>query len=480
MAHVHTLSVADTAAIAGVLAMASVAMGDTEPVNETFPGELLTGSVFGVSILGNLEDRDCGGGFGYASVGLPPPEAGECPMPDTLMRAWVQFGLTEVDDNSSPLGDGFASAIYGATPYYDYDYGYRAVLEITGTQNMYWNHGFPHGEIGRFEGFLTWRDAGGASLGTETFDETFRLGNEIFGFEIFGVPAGTETYDVELDNDACITSSCNRPDTFLGLFDAGGNLIDTDDDSSFAGNGTASLISAPLDGETLLEWRVTGTGNTDFTPDFLHGQLGQWEMIVDFFGPSGWLGGTYVDDMPFVAGDEVFSGFFDVPTGADFVELWIDNTIQFCPCDIDFYTIEGLLADTEYEVSIAENNTWLLVAWMDQAGYPNDTTDWEPMLVTTDGEGFLYLAVTGGSDYDLLGGHEESGDYEVGVALGGPPPCNAADLAEPYGLLDLSDINAFAAAFLANDPLADLEPDGLFDLSDITTFINAFVQGCFR
>jgi hypothetical protein len=33
-----------------------------------------------------------------------------------------------------------------------------------------------------------------------------------------------------------------------------------------------------------------------------------------------------------------------------------------------------------------------------------------------------------------------------------PTPCNAADLAEPFGLLDLSDINAFASAFLGERP----------------------------
>jgi hypothetical protein len=61
----------------------------------------------------------------------------------------------------------------------------------------------------------------------------------------------------------------------------------------------------------------------------------------------------------------------------------------------------------------------------------------------------------------------------------GPAGCNPADLAEPFGVLDLSDINAFATGFTAQDPIADLAPpQGVFDLSDINAFITAFIAGC--
>jgi hypothetical protein len=59
------------------------------------------------------------------------------------------------------------------------------------------------------------------------------------------------------------------------------------------------------------------------------------------------------------------------------------------------------------------------------------------------------------------------------------PSCNVADLAEPFGLLDLADIVAFATAFAAQNPAADLsEPFGVFDLDDIVAFITAFEAGC--
>ncbi len=56
--------------------------------------------------------------------------------------------------------------------------------------------------------------------------------------------------------------------------------------------------------------------------------------------------------------------------------------------------------------------------------------------------------------------------------------CNAADLAEPFGLLDLADVVAFVTAFSAMDDAADLDGNMLWDLADVTAFIGAFTAGC--
>jgi len=59
------------------------------------------------------------------------------------------------------------------------------------------------------------------------------------------------------------------------------------------------------------------------------------------------------------------------------------------------------------------------------------------------------------------------------------PSCNAADLAEPFGQLDFSDVVAFLTAFGAVDPAADLaEPLGQFDFSDVVAFLSIFAIGC--
>ncbi|MBZ0172491.1 MAG: hypothetical protein K8E66_08950, partial [Phycisphaerales bacterium] len=57
-------------------------------------------------------------------------------------------------------------------------------------------------------------------------------------------------------------------------------------------------------------------------------------------------------------------------------------------------------------------------------------------------------------------------------------PC-PADLAEPFGILDLADITAFVTGFQVEDPAVDFaEPFGVFDLADITAFVASFAAGC--
>lgn len=56
-------------------------------------------------------------------------------------------------------------------------------------------------------------------------------------------------------------------------------------------------------------------------------------------------------------------------------------------------------------------------------------------------------------------------------------PC-AADLAPPYGVLDLSDISTFVQGFMTQNPIADLSGEGVFDLQDISMFVTAFTGGC--
>lgn len=64
------------------------------------------------------------------------------------------------------------------------------------------------------------------------------------------------------------------------------------------------------------------------------------------------------------------------------------------------------------------------------------------------------------------------------AASAGASGCNAADISEPFGVLDLSDITAFTTAFLAQDPAADLDNNNIYDLTDIQLFVTAFVGGC--
>ncbi len=65
---------------------------------------------------------------------------------------------------------------------------------------------------------------------------------------------------------------------------------------------------------------------------------------------------------------------------------------------------------------------------------------------------------------------------------GTPDDCEnncPADLAEPFGTLDFSDVLAFLTAFGSMDPAADYAlPVGTFDFSDVLAFLSAFGDGC--
>lgn len=57
--------------------------------------------------------------------------------------------------------------------------------------------------------------------------------------------------------------------------------------------------------------------------------------------------------------------------------------------------------------------------------------------------------------------------------------CNAADIADPSGVLDLADVQAFVAGFTSQDPVSDLAPPaGVFDLADVQLFVTEFLAGC--
>jgi DNA-binding beta-propeller fold protein YncE len=56
--------------------------------------------------------------------------------------------------------------------------------------------------------------------------------------------------------------------------------------------------------------------------------------------------------------------------------------------------------------------------------------------------------------------------------------CCPADLAEPFGVLDLADIGAFVSGFTDQDPIADINGDGIFDLGDVSAFVTSFLAGC--
>ncbi|MEZ6242697.1 MAG: VCBS repeat-containing protein [Phycisphaerales bacterium] len=80
---------------------------------------------------------------------------------------------------------------------------------------------------------------------------------------------------------------------------------------------------------------------------------------------------------------------------------------------------------------------------------------------------------------DLVFLNNASGDVSVVLNACDAGGCNEADLAEPFGTLDFSDVIAFLTAFGTMGAPADLaEPFGTWDFSDVIAFLGAFGVGC--
>jgi len=100
--------------------------------------------------------------------------------------------------------------------------------------------------------------------------------------------------------------------------------------------------------------------------------------------------------------------------------------------------------------------------------------------------GRLSLASAGGGALISAWADDRAGNEDVFAqrinsdgTLGGTGGCSVADLAEPFGSLDFSDVVAFLTAFGSMATEADLAPPiGVFDFSDVVAFLGAFGAGC--
>lgn len=112
-----------------------------------------------------------------------------------------------------------------------------------------------------------------------------------------------------------------------------------------------------------------------------------------------------------------------------------------------------------------------------------DPATWQQASITLEipaGTTFVAIALGAHEDVEQNDHPPFHGHYFDDAALSfSHPTCSPADLAEPFGVLDFSDIFAFLGSFVAMDPAVDLaEPFGVFDFSDVFAFLQAFGAGC--
>ena len=226
------------------------------------------------------------------------------------------------------------------------------------------------------------------------------------------------------------------------------------------------------------------------TPNSLYGQ---WDAFVSPFGPNlpdvgSFVGGTLPEEfLPFNVFDaNEASGSFIVSSGniysfsglvAPQIELpgfglgddYITTIlVQFRTLGSEFDSTSALLNNTIQPVETVE----LL---REEVGGQFGGALVDTLLrfeVEGNLDGYTINFIAGASSMSL---DRVAVDAFTQQAAGG---CNSADLAEPFGVLDLSDINTFVTAFSGNDLLADLNGDEVLDLADIGLFVGDFTGGC--
>ncbi|MEM1184526.1 MAG: alpha-amylase family glycosyl hydrolase [Planctomycetota bacterium] len=245
-------------------------------------------------------------------------------------------------------------------------------------------------------------------------------------YEVTIPPYGYALIETDLDRPAA------PPITIDGQLDAEYTEITT---------GPGGSIWAAVDGDTLyLATEPASSGRDRFI------------VVADEPGglaPAMWGKSGFVASHDAYVGNEAdnnWTGWFDAigpvgPVSAQYLEAGLDLADQF-----------GTVPDTVH------------VAALGFFTADGDTLD--PTMQVPAGNGDLNVDAGEFIEIDL-------------AALAGPTPCNIADIALPYEIVDLSDVDAFVNAFAAGEPLADLvAPIGFIDLSDIDAFIAAFLAGC--
>ena len=216
--------------------------------------------------------------------------------PDTYLGFFADntFPLPalEIDDDSSPLGDGLADALIGISVNTDGS----IPLIVTGCCNADFDGS--HSEEGDYELYVDVFDATGTLIDSFNILETLEDGavdehpfidtawiggtfdaliDNTVGFGIApdpidywiftGLPAG-ETFQAE--------TTTGDFDTIIGLLDPDGTIIDTDDDSSGVDNLSLLTGIVPANGEVIL----AVTGYSDFDLEGFHSELGSYELTV--------------------------------------------------------------------------------------------------------------------------------------------------------------------------------------------------------
>jgi hypothetical protein len=228
------------------------------------------------------------------SGGLPP-------WPDTTLGAFDPAGgVIDYNDDASPLGDGKASALLempvnadgsihlAVSGFDDFNFnGYRDYWET---------EGLLHQQTGQFELYVDVYGPGGGLVDQVTRGDALAPGS-VFTYDLTGYDPGG-TFDAVIDNTVGAPTGSDPMDfmsftgltpgtpflalvvsagfdPILGLFDDGGNLVDSNDDYE---ESPLPRIAGIVPASGVVNVAVTGYNDQDFAGE--HAASGEYTLVV--------------------------------------------------------------------------------------------------------------------------------------------------------------------------------------------------------
>jgi hypothetical protein len=251
-------------------------------------------------VVNNFENVSIPGDCTYVNGQLEKRPDISC-EPDTYLVLFNKLGeIVNFNDNGSPCGNGWASALYdvnfsnGIIANGDGTFSLRIGVTgrpdgLDGNFNGFFQNA-PHGQLGCWTLHVTF-DVSGAPDVEEWYADEFVTGAEAFHVN-YTVPANTVNVDIEICNDThcdrekrvdvdifrltnlvpfcdyCIEQiggidcECNPTDTRLGWFDKSCDLIFSEDEGGEVTGYAKLCVVADVNGHIILG--VTGGPDTDF------------------------------------------------------------------------------------------------------------------------------------------------------------------------------------------------------------------------
>ncbi|MBZ0171403.1 MAG: hypothetical protein K8E66_03395 [Phycisphaerales bacterium] len=213
-------------------------------------------------------------------------------------------------------------------------------------------------------------------------------------------------------------------------------------------------------------WSPLGGGLTQSSG---FAQVATMTEFDDGSGPALYAGGSF----QFAGGTPAvrvarWDGSTWTPMGAGFQSTVQELVVFDDGSGESLYAVGSFEADTGGIDHIAK---WTGSVW-EQVGDGADANCFGAIVYDAGEGNALHI----GGSFENAGGLASNRVVSLIAASGG---CNEADVAEPFDVLDLADVQAFVAAFVGGDPLADVAPPfGVLDLADVQAFISAFIAGC--